>query len=111
MKKEKSQNCTTIEEDYKIQEKQQNIQIDDYMKQKMQQLKKSSATKKKENPILPIIKRALREEVCDIDNQTSQAIKGTRPKDLKRNRPNQACEICDNDHDEPFTQYVVQVTE
>jgi len=55
MKKEKSQNCTTIEEDYKIQEKQQNIQIDEYMKQKQQQLKKSAVTKN--NTPIQIVKR------------------------------------------------------
>ena len=46
-----------------------------------------------------------KDEVCDIDNQTSQAIKGTRPDDLRRNRPNQAYEIQDNDHDEPYASY------
>jgi len=46
MKSEKSQNCNSIEDEYKIQEKQQNIQVDEYMKQKQQQLKKSKVSTK-----------------------------------------------------------------
>ena len=61
--------------------------------------KEAKKTKKK------LDTQIVREEVCDIDNQTSQAIKGTRPDDLKRNRPNQAYEIQDTDHDEPYASY------
>lgn len=53
----------------------------------------------------------MREEVCDIDNQTSQAIKGTRPDDSKRGWPSKVFEIQDNDHDEPYASCQMKVSE
>lgn len=52
--------------------------------------------------------QVIRDEICNIENQTAQGLQGTRKQEVSIT-DNLTCDVCDNDHDEPYVQHKVNV--